>query len=236
MIIRKLKYISSINWIKTIYFNLKKFPLKTAFKFPVIFYGKVKFQSIKGKVTINTPIKRGMIGFAQSYEMNTVSIGIAEIMLEGEIIFNGQVHFGKDFFVYVKKDSILEMGDCSSIGSRGKIICTNNIVFGNFTRIGSECQVIDTNFHQMISIITEEKYPISAPIKLGNYNFISNRVTILSKTITPDYCTIASNTVCTKDYSTLGSNILVGGVPAKLLKENISRDWEREFKKNNKRR
>src|SRR5690606_25346720 len=103
MIVKKIKYILSINWIKTIYFNFKKFPFETAIKFPVIFYGKVKFQSIKGEVIINSPLKRGMIGFARSYEMNKSSIGIAEIMLEGKIVFNGSVHFGKDYFVYVKK-------------------------------------------------------------------------------------------------------------------------------------
>ena len=47
-------------------------------------------------------------------------------------------------------------------------------------------------------------------------------------TITPNNCTIASNTLCNKDYTTLGENILIGGIPAKLLKEHVSRDWEGE--------
>ena len=63
---------------------------------------------------------------------------------------------------------------------------------------------------------------------LNYYNFVSNRVTIMQKTITPKNCTIASNTLCNKDYTTFGENILIGGIPAKLLKENISRDWEGE--------
>ena len=50
----------------------------------------------------------------------------------------------------------------------------------------------------------------------------------MQKTSTPNYCTIASNTLCNKDYTALGENILIGGIPAKLLKENISRDWEGE--------
>jgi hypothetical protein len=50
----------------------------------------------------------------------------------------------------------------------------------------------------------------------------------MQHTRTPDYCTVASNSVCNKDYSTLGNNILIGGIPAKLLRENISRDWESE--------
>ena len=227
-IIKKIQYYYSVNWTKTLYFNFKKFPFSVAIKFPVFFYGKVKFQSIKGKITINAPIKRGMIGFSRSFEMNTARIGIAELMLDGEIIFNGSVYFGKDCFVYVKKDAVLEMGHMSLMASRGKIICTNRITFGAYTRIGSESQVMDTNFHPIINTQTNLSYPMTAPIELGSYNWLSNRVTIFSKTKTPDYCIIGSNSVCSKDYSSLGSNILIGGVPAVLVKENISRDWNAE--------
>lgn len=224
----KTKFYLKINWIKTFYFNFSKFPLKTALKLPVYFYGRVNFKTIKGQITINGDIKSGMIGFGQPYEMNTIHKGIAEIAIEGTIIFNGHVQFGKDYFVLVRKNATLIMNNMSSIASNGKIICTNKIEFGEYARIGSESQVIDTNFHQMIDTVTKEKFPMSFPIKIGNYNFISNRVTILSKTITPDYCTIASNSLCTRDYTNFGSNIIIGGVPAKLLKENISRDWDGE--------
>ena len=224
----KISFVSKVNWIKTLYFNFRKFPFDVAIKLPLIFYGKVKFQSIRGEIIINAPIKRAMIGFGEPYEMNTVSIGLAEIMIEGKIIFNGKVQFGKHNFLYVKEGAVLEMGNKSSIGSRGKIICTESITFGNYARIGSESQVIDTNFHEMINTETNEVYKMTMPIVIGNYNFISNRVTLLSKTKTPNYCTIASNTLCNKDYTVLGENVLIGGIPAQLLNKNIKRNWEVE--------
>ncbi|WP_445721869.1 acyltransferase [Flavobacterium sp.] len=232
MILRKIKnkgiFFFKINWVKTIYFNFKKFPFKIAKKLPVVFYGKVKFQNISGEIIINAPIEKGMISFGKPYEMTTVSSGISEIMLSGKIIFNGYVQFGKDYFVFVSKKACLKMGDMSSVASNGKIICTKEIIFGDYARLGSECQVIDTNFHEMINTVTKEKYPVNLPIKIGNYNFISNRVTILSKTITPDYCTISSNSLCNKDYSIYGENVLIGGIPSKFLRENISRNWKEE--------
>lgn len=223
-----MKLFFKVNWTKTIYFNFKKLPFSIAKELPVFFYGKVKFQDISGEIIINSPIRRGMIGFGQPYEMNTMHKGIAEIMLAGKMICNGDVQFGKDYFIYVEKNAILEMGNMSSIASNGKIICTNSIVFGNYARIGSESQVIDTNFHPMIDTVTNQCFKMTAPIIIGNYNFISNRVTILPKTVTPNFCTIASNSLCTKDYTSLGENILIGGIPAKLLKINVSRDWDGE--------
>ncbi len=225
---RKWKFFWSVNWIKTYYFNYKKFPYSIARKLPVFFYGKVKLSSIKGNIIIDAPIKKAMIGFGQPYELVSRSKRTAQLVLEGTFVFKGHVQFGIDYFIFIAKDAYCELGHLASMASNGKIICKEKIVLGNYARIGSEAQLIDTNFHQMMNTHTGEKYPMTAPIELGNYNFVSNRVTIMQKTKTPNYCTIASNTLCNKDYTKFGENILIGGIPAKLLKENISRDWEGE--------
>ena len=225
---RKFKIAQKVNWVKTLYFNLKMFPFSTAKKLPVFFYGRIKFTSLKGSIVIDAPLKTGMIGFGQPYEMTTRSYGIAELFLEGKFSIKGHIQFGKDCFVYIKKDAQLKMGHMASLASLGKIICTKSIILGTWARIGSESQVIDTNFHQMIDTSTGDKTHTTNAIMIGDYNFISNRVSIMSNTITPEFCTIASNSLTNKDYSSFGKNILIGGLPSKLLKENISRDWEGE--------
>ena len=225
----KLKYYSKVNWVKTLYFNFKMFPFSVAIKLPVFFYGHVKFSNLSGTIILDVPtIERGMIGFGQPYEMITTSAKTAELTLAGTLIFRGHVQFGKDYFVFIAENSTLEMGNMSSLGNKGKIICTDYVKLGNYTRIGFESQVMDNTFHQLIDVKTNELLPIKAPIFLNNYNYFGNRITILQNTKTPEYCTIASNSLCNTDYTYLGNNILIGGIPAKLLKENITRDWETE--------
>jgi acetyltransferase-like isoleucine patch superfamily enzyme len=228
---KKWRFFKSVNWIKTIYFNYKKFPYSIAKKLPVVFYGRVRFNSIKGNVILEAPIKKAMIGFGQRYEAITKAKGTAELFLEGTFVFKGHVQFGIDYFIHIAENAYCEFGHMSSIASSGKIICKDKIVLGTYSRIGSESQLIDTNFHQMIDTLTGEKFKMTSPINVGNFNFISNRVSIMQKTVTPNNCTIASNTLCNKDYRSLGENILIGGIPAKLLKENISRDWKGEKEK-----
>ncbi|WP_406842946.1 acyltransferase [Flavobacterium soyae] len=223
-----LKFYWKVNWIKTLYFNFKKFPFATAKKLPVFFYGKVKFTSIYGEIQLDGKIQKGMIGFGQPYELNTVHKGIAEINILGKLIFKGKFQFGKDCFVFVGEHAVCELGNMASLASSGKIICTEKIVLGEYARFGSESQIIDTNFHDLIDTQTGEKLKKSAPITIGNYNFMSNRVSVLKGTQTPNFCTVASNSLCTKDYTSLGENILIGGVPAKLIRSNISRDWSGE--------
>lgn len=224
----KMKFYSTVNWTKTLYFNFKKFPFDVARKLPVFFYGKVYFQCIKGDIVINGPIKTAMVGYGQHFETAKKSKGIAEFSLYGKLVFNGYSHFGKDVILYIGEDAHCEFGYMSCLGSDVKLICTNKVVIGDWSGIGYESQIIDTNSHPMRNTETGEYYPISGPIYIGTHNAFSNRISIMPNTKTPDYCVVASNTLCNKDYTSLGSNILIGGVPAKLLKNNYSRDWENE--------
>lgn len=224
----RLKFFFSVNWYKTLYFNFKMLPFHQAKKLPFYFFGNVKFTSLNGTVRIDAPIKRAMIGFGQKFEKMSRAKGIAEIILNGELVFKGHAHFGKDVFLSVDKNAYCEFGFMGCLGSDVKLICTNRIVLGNWCGIGYESQLVDTTSHPMKNSETGEEYPMSGEIELGNYNAISNRVSIMSNTKTPDHCVIASNSLCNKDYRALGSKILIGGVPAKLIKENFIRDWESE--------
>jgi acetyltransferase-like isoleucine patch superfamily enzyme len=228
---KRIQFFFTVNWYQTLYFNFKMLPFDQAKKLPFYFYGKVKFSSLNGSVTIEAPIKRAMIGFGQKFEQMSVAKGIAEMRLEGALVFKGHAHFGKDVRMYIKKDAYCEFGFMGCLGSDVKLTCTNRIIIGSWTGIGYESQVIDTNSHPMMNSKTGEKYPLSAPIELGNYNAVSNRVSIMSNTKTPDNCVIASNSLCNKDYTNLGSEILLGGVPAKLIRRDFVRDWESEKEK-----
>ncbi|MEP5599932.1 MAG: transferase [Algibacter sp.] len=200
-------------------------PIDQAKILPFYFFGSMKISSLRGTVVIDAPIKRGMIGFGQKFEKMTRSKGVAQLIINGKLVFKGHAHFGKDIFLCVEDNAYCEFGFMGCLGSDVKLICTQEIIIGNWAGIGYESQVVDTNSHPMKNTLTGEYYPLSSPIRIGNYNAISNRVSIMAKTKTPDHCVIASNSVCNADYTHLNSNILIGGVPAKLIKNNFARDW-----------
>ncbi|NQX85206.1 MAG: transferase [Flavobacteriaceae bacterium] len=204
------------------------FPFNVAKKLPVFIYGPMRFSALTGKIVIEGLIEKGMIGIGQSYEKNRASAGLTEINLQGKVVFRGYCQFGKDVFLYVGKNAVCKFGNMASIASRGKIICEELIVLGDYARFGSECQIIDTNFHDMIDLESGEKIPMHQPINIGDFNFVSNRVTVMKGTKTSSNTSIASNSLCTKDYTNLGFNIVLGGIPARQLKSNIQRDWKGE--------
>lgn len=58
----------------------------------------------------------------------------------------------------------------------------------------------------------------SAPIVIGNHVWIGLNVTILKGVTIGDGCMVAAGAVVTKSFP---PNYLIGGVPAKIIKEDI---------------
>lgn len=228
LIRKRWKTFWRVNWLKTYYFNYKMFPKEVARKLPVYIYGPIKLTNLTGTIILPTEVHKKMIRFGFNYEQQTVSRTPIELSINGSLEFEGMAQIGKDSFIYVAKDAHCTLGNMVGIASRTQLMCEESITIGEWTRISADCQIYDTNFHSFVDTETGNKYPKTGPIKIGSHNFIGYRTSIKKNSITPDYCTVASNSLCSKDYTALGSNTLVGGIPAVLLKSQFSRDWEYE--------
>lgn len=80
-----------LNILSTILINFKLFPLNKAFKLPIYVYGRTKIYSLKGSVSIDAPIQRGMIKFGvqqEHFSPNSAG-GLIDIMEGAQIVFRG---------------------------------------------------------------------------------------------------------------------------------------------------
>lgn len=223
-----IKILLHINWFKTIRLNFRMFPFSVAKKLPVVIFGKCAFKNLEGKIILEGPVTFGKITIGQRYQMFTKEKGVSELHIFGELRCKGRAQFGLDCKVYIGKNAFCTFGDMTSIGNDTALICTKKITFGEFCQTGQETFITDSNFHNMKDVISGEVFPKSFEISIGNYNFIGTRVTLMGKTKTPDYATIASCSLTNKDYTDLGENVILGGIPAKVVKNNVTRDWESE--------
>lgn len=217
-----------INWVKTVYLNFKMLPLSQAKHLPIVIFGRCKLVDLSGNLVLEGTSKFGRVGIGQKYQLFKVQRGVYEMHIAGTLTFKGRFQFGIDSSLFVGKNAHCILGDMASLGANSELICTKKVVFGDFCRIGTQAYISDSNFHQMKDTITNVLSPKNNEIHLGSHNFISTRVTILGKTRTPSFCTIASNTLLTKDYLSEGVEILLAGIPAVVVRRNVRRDWEGE--------
>lgn len=226
-ILNKLKFYFSINWIKTIYFNFKMLPFSIAKKLPVLFYGKVKFTSLKGKVVITAPIRFGMVRFGINLELIKRNFNKSELRIDGSFLINGSFSTGNDCVICLTKEAFLELGEGSYLGSNTKIIVTKFVRIGKAFRFGYDSQISDSNYHYTIDLELNEVSRFNKEIVIGDYCWIGNRTSIMKGTITPSNLIVASNSLLNKNYLlNIPQNSVIGGIPAKLLKKNLVRVYD----------
>lgn len=216
-----------LNILLTLWFNFHFLPFRQAIKLPVFLYGKVKFIKADGSVAVNGPIKRGMITINKMNTSSCFSGGNTEIILQkdGKIIFNGPAIVGCGCRLDINIGTFV-LGRNTVINNQNNIGCFNYIEIGDNTRFGHQNQIFDTNFHHIVDLTKKVVKKSNAPIIIGKSCFIANRVSIMPNIKLPDYTIISSNSLINKNVATDRYQI-IGGIPAKLIKENMTRVWNK---------
>lgn len=231
-IIKTVFKLLKTNILKTVYLNFKMLPFKQAIKLPIFIYGKIIFRSLKGKININATEYPGMIkiGWNEYYVETSVPKSIWTI--NGKINFNAPINFLQGSYVLLSDNATLSFGNKKSImGANIRIICFERIDFGATSRISWDCQIMDTTFHYVENLLDGEIKPLTNPIVIGNNIWIGNRTTISKGAVLPDYTVVASNSLVNKDFSSIGENCLIAGLPAKLKQQNIRRVFDNKVQK-----
>ena len=125
---------------------------------------------------------------------------------------NNKITIGKNFFSsgLVKVDFAAESNLEFSIG--------NDCMFGQNIKfmLGDNHRIYDINTNEQLNASKRG-------IKIGNHVWLARNVVMLKDTSIADNSVVAYGSLVTKNF--LKENILIGGYPAKELKENIN--WEK---------
>lgn len=229
-IYKKLKLYASINWIKTLYINCKFFPISEALQFPIIVFGACSFKSLKGKLNVHIPIQTGIITFGHKFEIFTKEAGISEVFWEGNWDLYGKIQFGYDVKLYIEKEATFQHGNWCSFANNTRLVCSNSVILGDNVKIGDFTHCVDTNFHDLLNLETQTNLPKKGSIKIGSNVNIGANSMIMRNTILPNYSMVGSMSLCNKDYTLFGEHNFYAGIPARLVRENYGRDWEKEQK------
>lgn len=116
--------------------------------------------------------------------------------------------------IVASKNAKLTLGS-GYINCNSEIRCFDSITIGENVAIAKEVIIRDSDMHKVSNSV------MTAPIVIGNHVWIGTRAMIMKGVTIGDGAIVAAGAVVTKDVP---SNSIVAGVPAKVVKENIS--WE----------
>ena len=149
-----------------------------------------------------------------------VTISIGE---NATIDIFGDFNLGDGIKISLMKNSYLSFGGkkdetASGITGNTLIMVEKKIEIGVDFICAWDVFITDSDWHSIIG------YPHQKDVKIGNHVWIANNNNILKGTVLGNNCIVSS---CSKvSNKVFLNNQLIGGVPAKVLKENIS--WKRD--------
>lgn len=121
------------------------------------------------------------------------------------------------FRTYSKSAKII-IGDGVGLNSTAIIARSRTVSIGNYTLIGGNCQIMDTDGHPLWPPESRWYYPgdeHDAPVMIGHNVFIGLNVIILKGATIGDNTVIAAGSVVTGE---IPPNVLAAGVPARVIR------------------
>jgi acetyltransferase-like isoleucine patch superfamily enzyme len=168
------------------------------------------------------------INGAKNIQTNgTLSVGISYVgfthksdktvlNILGTLKINGDFSIGKGCRFDIGSKGEVIIGKGGYITANSYFIIMHKLIIGDNCAISWDCQFLDEDFHE---IIYDKKRQIDPSIRIGNHVWIGCGVKIYKGSTIPDNCVVASNSVIKGKFTT--QNALIGGNPARILKENI---------------
>lgn len=212
---------------KTIYINFRALPFKQARKFPIIMMGRTSLKGIKkGAIEIKDPVNMGMIRIAaQKTGKRGLQVGKRTSILvyeNGKIQFQGKASIGQGTGICAKNGTIC-FGDNFSCNVNCFIYSQKGISFGDDVLLGWNINIRDNDGHPMHNDAGELVNPDKL-IEMGDHVWVASYVDIMKGVKLASGTIVGTRSLVTKSNEL--PNVVIGGVPAKVIKENIY--WEHE--------
>lgn len=188
-------------------------------KYNLLFNDNVKYRFDKGAQIVLQSGSLKIGSTTQPYVKQSSYITLEE---NSKIITRGNFTFQSGADILVKKDAVLELGECCA-NNNCQIRCGHKIVIGNNTTFGRNVKILDSDFH----IIKDEHGIIinsSKPVIICDNVWIGESAIILKGVTVGEGSIVAAGSVVTHDVP---SHTIVAGNPAKVIKKNI-REWSHD--------
>ena len=211
-----------LNRIKSIYFNFRYLPFRQAIYMPVWITTNFKIMKLKrGQIILDYPYRKNFfLGDCGSVGFQEMQGGI--YMEEGaKLIMNAMCVIGQGTILRCDRNAVIELGKNFYCNKNCHIRSAERIKIGDNSLVGWNVQINTDDGHSILHDGKAVKRVGS--IEIGNHVWLTSNTIVAKNVKIADGCIIAQGAVVTKSISE--SKSLVGGIPAKVIRQNI--EWEK---------
>ena len=178
----------------------------------IVAHPRTYFTGIR-KSKINGTLLIGMnsAGFSPHYEKTFLNI-------KGKMLVSGNFSIGRGCKIDVGDNGNLVLGKGGYINSNTKLIVMHKLEIGDNCAISWDCQFLDEDFHKITS--SGESKMSTNEIYIGNNVWIGCGVKVYKGAYVASGSVVASDSIVKGVFKQ--KNCLIGGHPARVLKENIT--------------
>ncbi len=199
---------------KSVWFNFRCLPFRTAVKLPFLISYDTKLMELhRGIICLDCEPKRFMIKFGIGGTLK-IDSQKAKIFLEkGEIHFKGKAVFSRGNVLANR--GCLTIGDHFFANTSCTVWCLNRMTIGEDCLLGWGVMMRDSDGHEVEGI--EEK-----EVTIGDHCWLCSESVILKNSAMGDGSILGYRGVLTKPHK--NKNVLLAGMPAVIKKEGVH--WE----------
>ncbi len=204
--------------LRSIIFCFRYLTFRQAIHVPIIVCNPIK-TNIKGEIILDYDMEHEKVVIAGggSFGLQEFVTGLL-IEKKAKLILHGGVFISEGTVIRIDSGGLVEIGEKSYINKNNYLRSANTIKIGSDVVIGWNNTFNTTDGH----IITVEghKSKPDGDILIGNHCWITTYCTIGKNVVLADNTIVAQKSLVLSSFGE--SNCLLGGIPAKILKNKVN--------------
>jgi len=187
---------------------------------------KIENKGVLKKVKFTIQGNHNLIQIAEGTTIEDVEINV--IGNNHRLIVGKNSHIVKGEIWFEDDNCSIEIGQACFFKSPHIAVTEPGsfIKIGNNTGIGKDVEIRTGDSHSIIDLETKKRINYAQNIEIGDMVWIGVRAMIFKGVKISNNVIVSANAIVTSDVP---SNVVVAGVPAKVVKTNVDWKWERIY-------